>query len=165
MDLSNEKLIDIAQFAISRLDGAWFMAVAKEIGIDTAWKMDIAAWKQFSYVFGKRLNKDLIPDPIWPQSFLEAIDILSKVLKIEKREIEVGEGTITVKAKDCEIQKAIANAGIADCGIVTIQTYQGIAAGLFGNEFNISVEHTQNLNHGDECCEVVISKPDISKMR
>ena len=43
MDLSNEKLIDIAQFAISRLDGAWFMAVAKEIGVDTAWKMDVAA--------------------------------------------------------------------------------------------------------------------------
>jgi len=165
MDLSTEKLIDIAQFAISRLDGAWFMSVAKEIGIDTAWEMDVAAWKQFSYVFGKRLNKDLIPDPVWPQSFIEAIDILSKVLKIEKREIEMGEGTITVRAKDCEIQKAIAKAGIADCGIVTIQTYQGIAAGLFGKEFNISVEHTQNLNHGDECCEVVISRPGTSKMR
>ncbi len=54
---------------------------------------------------------------------------------------------------------------IADCGIVTIQTYQGIAAGLFGKEFNISVEHTRNLNHGDECCEVVISRSDTSKMR
>jgi len=157
MHLSNEKLIDIAQFAISRLDGAWFMAVAKEIGIDTAWEMDVAAWKQFSYVFGKKLNKDLISDPVWPQSFIDAIDILSKVLKIEKREIEVGEGTITVRSKDCEIQKAIAKAGIADCGIVTKHTYQGIAAGLFGKKFNISVEHTQNLNHGDECCEVVIS--------
>jgi len=165
VDLSNEKLIDIAQFAISRLDGAWFMAVAKEIGVDTAWKMDVAAWKQFSYVFGKRLNKDLIPDPVWPQSFIEAIDILSKVLKIEKREIELSEGIITVRAKDCEMQKAIAKAGIADCGIVTIQTYQGIAAGLFGKEFNISVEHTRNLNHGDECCEVVISRSDTSKMR
>ncbi|MBW1643510.1 MAG: hypothetical protein JRJ76_11785, partial [Deltaproteobacteria bacterium] len=64
---------------------------------------------------------------------------------------------------DCEIQKAIAKAGIADCGIVTIQTYQGIAAGLFGKEFNISVEHTRNLNHGDKCCEVVIARPDILK--
>jgi uncharacterized protein DUF6125 len=165
MDLSNEKLIDIAQFAISRLDGAWFMAVAKEIGVDMAWKMDVAAWKQFSYVFGKRLNKDLIPDPVWPQSFIKAIDIFSKVLKIEKREIELSEGIITVRAKDCEIQKAIAKAGIADCGIVSIQTYQGIAAGLFGKEFNISVVHTRNLNHGDECCEVVISRSDTSKMR
>ena len=43
MDLSNEKLIDVAQFAISRLDGAWFTAVAKEIGVDTTWKMDVAA--------------------------------------------------------------------------------------------------------------------------
>ena len=60
MDLSNEKLIDIAQFAISRIDGAWFMAVAKEIGVDTAWKMDVAAWKQFLYIFGKRLNRELI---------------------------------------------------------------------------------------------------------
>lgn len=165
MDLSNEKLIDIGQFAISRVDGAWFMAVAKEMGVDTAWKMDVAAWKQFSYVFGKRLNRDLIPDPVWPQSFLEAIDILSKVLKIEKREIEVSEEAITVRAKDCEIQKAIAKAGIADCGIVTVQTYQGIAAGLFGKGFNISVEHTRNLNHGDEYCEVVISRADKSKIK
>ena len=90
---------------------------------------------------------------------------MSRNLKIEKREVKLGEGTITVRAKDCEIQKAIANAGIADCGIVTIQTYQGIAAGLFAKEFNISVEHTQNLNHGDECCEVVISRPGTSKMR
>jgi len=118
----------------------------------------VAAWKQFSYVFGKRLKKDLIPDPVWPQSFIEAIDVLSKVLKIEDREIEMCEGTITVRAKDCAIQKAIAKAGIADCGIVTVQTYQGIAAGLFGKEFIVSVEHTQNLNHGDECCEVVISR-------
>jgi len=110
MNLSNEKLVDISQFAISRLDGAWFMAVAKEIGVDTAWKIDVAAWKQFSYVFGKKLNKDLIPDPVWPQSFIEAIDILSKVLKIEKREIIVSEGAITVRAEDCEIQKAIAKA-------------------------------------------------------
>ena len=159
MDLSNEKLIDIAQFTISRLDGAWFMAIAKEMGIDKAWEMDVAAWKQFSYVFGKRLKNDLIPDPVWPESFIEAIDVLSKVLKIEEREVEVNEGTITVRAKDCEIQKAIAKAGIADCGIVTVQTYQGIAAGLFGKEFIVSVEHTQNLNHGDECCEVVISRP------
>ena len=108
MDLSNEKLIDIAQFAISRLDGAWFMAIAKEMGIDKAWEMDVAAWKQFSYVLGKRLKNDLIPDPVWPQSFIEAIDVLSKVLKIEEREVKVGEGIITVRAKDCEIQKAIA---------------------------------------------------------
>ncbi|NNL80184.1 MAG: hypothetical protein HKO67_06830 [Flavobacteriaceae bacterium] len=159
MDLSNEKLIDIAQFTISRLDGAWFMAIAKEMGIDKAWEMEVAAWKQFSYVFGKRLKNDLFPDPVWPQSFIEAIDVLSKVLKIEEREVKVGEGTITVRAKDCEIQKAIAKAGIADCGIVTKQTYQGIAAGLFGKEFIVSVEHTKNLNHGDECCEVVISRP------
>ena len=59
----------------------------------------------------------------------------------------MGEGTITVRAKDCEIQKAIAKAGIADCGIVTIQTYQGIAAGLFCKEFNISLEHKIGRAH------------------
>jgi len=76
MDLSNEKLIDIAQFAISLLDGAWFMAVAKEIGVDTAWKMDIAAWKQFSYVFGKRLKK--LFHGCWQKGYFTGYSVLER---------------------------------------------------------------------------------------
>ena len=56
------------------------------------------------------------------------------------------------------IQKSIAKAGIADCGIVTIQTYQGIINGLFNNEISIKVEHTKNMNQGAEYCEVIITK-------
>ncbi len=57
--------------------------------------------------------------------------------------------TITVQVTECENQKAIAKVGIADCGIVTVQTYQGL---------DVLVKHTKNLNQGDDCCEVVISK-------
>ena len=159
VNLTDDRLLEMSQFAISRLDGAWFMAIAAELGVDTAWAMDVAAWKQFSYVFGKRLRKDLIPEPAWPVSFVDAIDVLARVLKIEDREVEVVGDSITVRARECEIQKAIAKAGIADCGIVTVQTYQGLARGLFGKDLVVSVEHTQNLNRGDPWCEVVISRP------
>ena len=54
-------------------------------------------------------------------------------------------------------QKAIAKAGIADCGIATVHTYEGIVRGLFGKDANVTVKHTKNLNRGDECCEVVVS--------
>jgi len=156
--LSNEQILELAQFAFVRMDGAWFLALARELGVETAFKMDVEAWKQFSYVFGKRIRKEFIPEPIWPESFMEAMEILTRILKIEGREVEIAKGTITVRVTDCEIQKAIAKAGVADCGIATIATYKGIARGLFGKDMEISVEHTRNLNQGDPYCEVVITR-------
>ena len=158
MELSNSQLLKIAQFAIIRMDGAWFMAMAREFGVETAWKMDVEAWKQFSYVFGKRIKKEFIPDPKWPESFLEATDILLKVMGARDREMINDNGTITIRVTECDTQKAIAKAGVADCGIATVQTYKGITKGLFGKDADVNVEHTMNLNQGDECCEVVVSR-------
>lgn len=156
--LTHEQLMDIAQYAFVRMDGAWFLAMAKKFGIETAWEMDVEAWKQFSYVFGKNLRNNYIPNPVWPESFLDAMDIFSKVLKIEGREISVEGNQIIVRITDCETQKAIAKAGVADCGIVTIHTYEGMISALFDKSVAVHVAHTKNLNHGDECCEVVITR-------
>ena len=158
MKLSNAQLLELAQFAFVRMDGAWFLALARELGVDTAFKMDVEAWTQFSYVFGKKIRKEFIPEPIWPESFMEAMKILTRILKIEGREVKIARDTITVRVTDCEIQKAIAKAGVADCGIATIATYKGVARGLFGKDMEISVEHTRNLNQGDPYCEVVITR-------
>ena len=158
VNLSNEQLLELAQFAFVRMDGAWFLALARELGVETAFKMDVEAWKQFSYVFGKRIRKEFIPDPVWPESFMEAMEILTRILKIEGREVEIDQDNITIRVTDCEVQKAIAKAGVADCGIATIATYKGVARGLFGKEMEISVEHTKNLNQGDPFCEVVITR-------
>jgi len=158
MNLSPEQLLEIAQFSFVRMDGAWFLALAKKLGKETAWEMDVDAWSQFSYVFGKKIKKDIIPNPVWPESFLDMLEIFSKVLKIEGREVSVEPDIITIRVTDCETQKAIAKAGIADCGIVTVQTYQGLIKGLFGKEMSVSVQHTKNLNQGADCCEVVISR-------
>ncbi|MBW1772999.1 MAG: L-2-amino-thiazoline-4-carboxylic acid hydrolase [Deltaproteobacteria bacterium] len=158
MKLSDEQLLELAQYAFVRMDGAWFLALARELGVDTAFKMDVEAWTQFSYVFGKKIRKEFIPEPIWPESFMEAMKILTRILKIEGREVKIARDTITVRVTDCEIQKAIAKAGVADCGIATIATYKGVARGLFGKDMEISVEHTRNLNQGDPYCEVVITR-------
>jgi len=158
MNLSTEQLLEIAQFSFVRMDGAWFMALARKLGKETAWEMDVEAWNQFSYVFGKKIRKDIIPNPVWPESFLDMLEVFSKVLKIEGREVFVESDIITVRVTDCETQKAIAKAGIADCGIVTVQTYQGLIRGLFGKEMGVVVQHTKNLNQGDDCCEVIISR-------
>ncbi|MBS3920333.1 MAG: hypothetical protein KG012_15790 [Deltaproteobacteria bacterium] len=79
-------------------------------------------------------------------------------MKIEGRKINVEGDTIFVQASDCEIQKAVAKAGIADCGIVTAHTYQGLMRGLLGKEMGVFVRHTKNLNQSDDYCEVVISR-------
>ncbi|NLV20735.1 MAG: hypothetical protein GXY49_01890 [Syntrophomonadaceae bacterium] len=158
MKLTDAEVIELLQYSFVRIDGAWFMGLAKTHGIETAWDADVEAWKQFSYVFGKKLRNEHIKEPVWPESFLEAIEILSKVLKIEGREVSLEGDRIVVRVTDCETQKAIAKANIADCGIVTIHTYQGLVRGLFDKDVDIEVEHTQNLNHGDPCCEVVIQR-------
>jgi len=157
MKLSLEQVFEIAQYSFVRLDGAWFMALAGKLGKEVAWKIDVEAWKQFSYVFAKNIRRHFIPNPVWPESFLDVLEVLSRILKIEGRKVSVGSNIITVQVTDCENQKAIAKAGIADCGIVTVQTYQGLIRGLFGKEVDVFVEHTKNLNRGDDCCEVVIS--------
>jgi hypothetical protein len=158
MKLSAEQLLEIAQYSFVRMDGAWFLALAGKFGKETAWEMDIEAWKQFSYIFGKKIRNDFIPHPVWPESFLDALGILSTIMKMEGRNVSVASDTITVQVTDCETQRAIAKAGIADCGIATVQSYQGLMRGLFGKEMDVLVQHTKNLNQGDDCCEVILSR-------
>lgn len=158
MELNHQQIIDLLQYSFVRMDGAWFLALAQKYGLETAWEADVEAWKRFSYLFGKKLKKDHIGSPVWPESFLDAINILSRVLKIEGRQVTLEQDRIIIRITECETQKAIAKANVADCGIVTIYTYQGMAQGIFGRDVEIDVQHTQNLNHGDPCCEVVISR-------
>ena len=158
MKLTNDQILELTQYAFIRMDGAWFLALAKKFGIETAWEMDIAAWKQLAYLLGKQIRKNHIHNPTWPDSFLDALEIFSSVLKMEDREVKVDSDTITVRVTDCETQRAIAKAGVADCGIVTVQSYQELIRGLFDKDMGVSVEHTKNLNRGDECCEVVVKK-------
>ncbi|HNW29306.1 MAG TPA: DUF6125 family protein [Spirochaetota bacterium] len=70
MKLSDEEQRGLSQVSFARMDGAWFMAVAKKFGIDAAWEMDVEAWKQFSYVMGKHIRKKHDTEPRWPSSFL-----------------------------------------------------------------------------------------------
>ena len=158
MKLTNDQLLELTQYALIRMDGAWFLALAKKFGIETAWEMDVAAWKQVSYLLGKQIRNNYISNPTWPNSFLDALQIFSRVLKMEGREVRVDSDTITVRITDCETQRAIAKAGVADCGIVTIQSYQELIRAVFDKDMGVIVEHTKNLNRGDECCEVVVKK-------
>ena len=121
--------------------------------------MDVEAWKQLSYVMGTHMRKSLFPEPRWPETFLESMDVFMNVLGITNRSVALDRGEIRVRVTDCDIQKGIAKAGIADCGIVTVETYTGMARGLFGKDTDIQVIHAKNLNHGDDCCEVVIRRP------
>ncbi|MBU0513882.1 MAG: hypothetical protein KJ621_03840 [Proteobacteria bacterium] len=161
MDL--KQMFEIAQFFVMRLDGAWFLAAADRLGVQAAWELDVEAWKRFSYVFGKRLARDYLAEPTWPDAFLEAMAIMARILKTEGREVTVNGDLITIRVTDCETQRMIAQAGVADCGIATVASYQGLAKGLFGRDLEIYVEHTKNLNQGDDYCEVLVSREPINQ--
>lgn len=158
MKYTDEQILELSQFSFVRMDGAWFMGVAKKYGIDAAWEMDKAAWNQFSYVLGKKMKTVFFPEPVWPQSFIDSMEIFARMLKIEGRTVTLEGDSVIVRATDCETQKAIAKAGIADCGIVTVETYKNIVKALYGDEINIEVVHTKNLNRGADCCEVVVTR-------
>lgn len=158
MKLTDQDIISLLQYSFVRLDGAWFLSLAESHGVGTAWDTDVEVWKRFSYLFGKKIRQEHIPEPVWPESFIEIMEIFAKVLKIEGREVTVKSDCLVVQVTDCETQKAIAKANVADCGIATIQTYQGLVRGLFAKEIEIDVEHTKNLNRGDPYCEVIIRR-------
>jgi len=46
------------------MDGDWFMALARKLGKETAWEINVEAWKQFSYVLREKIRKDIIPHPV-----------------------------------------------------------------------------------------------------
>jgi predicted hydrocarbon binding protein len=145
VNLSSEQLLKVAQHAFVRMDGAWFLALTKKFGLETALETDLAAWKQFSYIFGKNLRNHYLPNPVWPDGLLDALDTFCSVLNIQGRNVSVDGGRMVVRITDCETQKA----GVADYGII---------AGLFGKDIQVNVAHAKNLSHGDDCCEVVITR-------
>lgn len=158
MKLTPDEILDMSRYTFIRMDGAWFMSVAKKYGIDAAWEMDIEAWKQLSYLLGKRIRKNHIPEPVWPESFIDAVEIFSTMVNIQGRSVVIDGNSVIIRATECDTQKAIAKAGIADCGIVTVESYQNIVRGLFQKELEVDVVHTKNLNHKEDCCEIVITK-------
>ena len=158
MNLTRDQLFELAQTALVRMDGAWFIAVANQFGKDAAWKTDVAAWSQLSYVLGKNMRGRISTEPRWPGDFLDVLEAVLTIMKMDGRNITVNREIITVRVTDCESQKAIAKAGIADCGIATKAVYRGLARGLFGKDFEVNVSHIKNLNRGDDCCEVILSR-------
>ena len=59
MKLTDTQMIEIAQHAFTRMDGAWFLALAKKFGIQTAWEMDVEAWKQLFLCFWQEPSEEL----------------------------------------------------------------------------------------------------------
>jgi len=41
VNLSTEQLLEISQFSFVRMDGAWFMSLARKLGKETAWEMGV----------------------------------------------------------------------------------------------------------------------------
>lgn len=157
LQLDDRQLFDLARHAFTRLDGAWFLGAADRLGAAEAWDLDVEAWRRFSYVFGKHLRERFFPDPVWPDSFIEAMGLLSQILMIGERQVDLRGDEIIVRAADCEMRRMILKAGVAECGIATRHTYRGVAAGLFGKDREFVVEHLKNPDRGDDTCEVRIA--------
>jgi hypothetical protein len=56
LELSDQEMLELAQFAFARMDGAGFLALARELGTETAWKMDVEAFLVFPKLYSYIIN-------------------------------------------------------------------------------------------------------------
>jgi len=59
MQLSDKQLLEIMQYAFVRLDGAWFLTLARKFGKEAAWEMDVEAGNNSPISSGKKLERIL----------------------------------------------------------------------------------------------------------
>jgi hypothetical protein len=109
-DLPRETLVGmIEDFAKNWLahDGLWFLAVEKEVDMDTAMKLDIEAWRKFSAIEARRIMKrHNIPENGGLEALKKALGFrLYAVLNVQGITEET-ENSFVFKMHDCRVQSA-----------------------------------------------------------
>ena len=159
LNVDSEAMFKLMRYAFLRLDGAWFMAAAKKIGIEEATDLDVKAWEMFS----ERLGKKIVSTVKFEGGFIQ---VIPKVMKIQdklynlKTEFEIrGDDTLIHRVVDCEIWKMVSKVWTKEtfpCHKVTQASIRGLLKGAFpGKEFEINF--IKKIPLGDPCCEVEIS--------
>jgi hypothetical protein len=160
---------ELVNYAIIRLDGAWFRFVMQKYGIEDAVELDAEVWRDWTMRVSWQIKKMVgIPRDHQFTSIEEIFEALDKVSKISGElmgfhgEVSLEESTIISKISNCQYWESIKKAGFdqfAEAGLLCSKVhtagYEGLLEGVFPDiSFNIS--HTKSIPSGSSCCEVVI---------
>lgn len=158
IEIDSETLLEMARYAFLRLDGAWFIAAAKKLGVEAATELDISAWEMFSERLAKRIVTKMNLKGTFSQMFPILMQTQNKIMKMNSEVKIIGENKAIQKVTDCEIWKMVSKVWTretAPCHKVTQASIRGLLKGAFpGKEFEIN--HIKKIPLGDPYCEVEI---------
>jgi hypothetical protein len=161
---------DLVNYAIIRLDGAWFRFVMQKYGLDDAIEMDAEVWRDWTMRVAWKIKKSVGISRDQKFTSLESIfDALDKVGRISgdlmgfQSEISLEDNNIISKVSNCQYWESIKKAGFDQyseagllCSKVHVAGYEGLLEGIFP-EVQFDIEHTKSIPRGNSCCEVIIN--------
>jgi len=109
------KIIDAYAKAWQAMDGAYFLALEKKFGMETAIEMDKEAWKIFSPIEAQRIMREFDIPPKGGLKALEKALGYRVYAKLNKQSIEwVDENTLHFTMNECRVQVARHRKGLPD---------------------------------------------------
>ncbi len=132
-ELSREELLRVVEMyakAWQAMDGAYFLSIEREYGMETAIEMDKSAWRIFSPIEAKRIMREFnIPEGGGLDSLAEALK-LRVYAALNKQDINrIDEDTLIFTMETCRVQVARNRKGLTDfpCKQVGVIEYEKFA--------------------------------------
>lgn len=164
-ELSYDEFREIAVYAISRLDGAWFRAVAEKYGIPEAVDLDVEAWEDLVERLARMIKKTLKLEGKGIEFVRNAFPKISEVwaeLLGSKGEVVFAENKVISRVTRCQYWENIKKAGFDEfaetglmCSRVHVASYIGLFKGVFP-DLKCEFTHTKRIPNGDPYCEMTI---------
>jgi len=134
LNLTKEELInyieDISKNWLA-IDGTWFQAVEKELGLEKAIHFDRESWKIFTVVEAKRImNRFNIPKNGGIPALVKALNFRVYANINTQEVIEISENRCVFRMNDCRVQAARKKKGLSDfpCKKVALIEYGDFAS-------------------------------------
>jgi len=164
-ELSYDEFREVVRYAISRLDGAWFRAVAEKYGIPEAADLDVKVWEDFNERLARKIKKALKLEGKGIEFLRDAIPKISEVggeLLGFKIETIFAENKIISRMSQCELWENIRKAGFdkfAEAGLLCSRVHVAGYRGLFKGaspDLKFKFTHSKRIPDGDPYCEMII---------
>jgi hypothetical protein len=164
-ELSYDEFRELVKYAISRLDGAWFRAVAEKYGIPEAVDLDVKVWEDLTERVARKIKKTLKSEG----KGIESVGVvIPKIIEVwgelmgSKGEILFAENKVISRVSQCGYWENIKKAGFGKfaeaglmCSRVHVAGYTGLFRGAFP-DLKFEFTHSKRIPSGDPCCEMII---------
>ncbi len=131
--LTKEELMDYIEDLSKNwlaIDGTWFQAVEKELGLEKAIELDAAQWKRFTIIEAKRIMRRFnIPENGGISALVKALNYRVYANINVQETVEVSENRCIFRMNDCRVQYARKRRNLPDfpCKPVGIIEYEDFA--------------------------------------